>query len=400
MSRRTAPGRLLRFHRRRQGRWRAGTLHEGNQVRLLPAGADFIRAVLDAVDGAHSTVHLEYYTLDDVRLDGRSLVDALERAAHRGVEVALIWDAIGSGGTPDALFRRLEQAGVRTMEYRSVNPLKRRFDIRMNDRDHRKITVVDGQTAFLGGANLSRVYETPAAVGRGSDADHSFWLDCAIRMQGPAVADAEALFLRTWGDGDGNGPLRIAAAASSPVRNGQAVRVVGSAPGERRPLFNRAIRRAIRDARTSITLATGYFVPARREWRLLRRAARRGVWVRLLLPGYSDVPAAVHAARALYGHLLRAGVEIHEVRDAMLHAKIATVDGVLCAIGSSNFDWRSVHFNNEVDAFVLGNLAAEADRMLDGWQRFARPVSLAEWEGRSVREHLLERVARLWKRLM
>jgi cardiolipin synthase A/B len=349
---------------------------------------------------------MEYYTLEDVRIGGRSLADALEAAAARGVEVALIWDAIGCGGTPESLFERFRAAGIQTLEYRSVNPFKRRFDIRMNDRDHRKITVVDGAVAFIGGTNMSRVYETPRAVGRGRDPDSAFWLDCAVRIEGPAVAEAQQLFFHTWTEGEGerhdgqalrgrNNP------ASRSPKGGEAVRVAGSAPGEHRPLYNRAMRRAIRAARTRIVLATGYFVPARREWRLLAAAARRGVEVQLLLPGYSDVPAAVHAARALYGPLLRAGVRIHEVRDAMMHAKVATIDGVMAAVGSSNFDWRSVHFNNEVDAFVLGaDTTAAVDRMLDGWLRDAEPVTLADWTGRSLRERLLERVARLWKRLM
>ena len=375
---------------------------DGNQVQLLPEGRAVVEAVMRAIGSARRFVHMEYYTLDDVSLDNRSLFDLLERTAARGVEVAVIWDAIGSGNTPDRAFERLRAHGVQLLEYHSVNPFRARFDLRMNDRDHRKLTVVDGMVAVLGGANMSRVYQTPRSVGRGPDADHGYWIDNGIRIEGPAVGEIHRLFLHTWGQGGNVAPLqRRDDEAPWPDANGERIRVDGSAPAERRPLYNMSMRAAIRGARSRILLATGYFVPARTEWKLLAHAARRGVEVQLLLPGYSDVQAAVHAARALYGPLLQAGVRIHEVRNAMLHAKVATVDGVVTVIGSSNFDWRSVHFNNEIDAVVLGEATASAvESLLRRQIADAVPISYAGWRDRSRRERVLELAARLWKRLM
>ena len=381
---------------------------DGNRVALLPTGREAIEAIMAAIGAARSSLFLEYYTVDDVTLDGRSLFVLLAAAASRGVEVALTWDAIGSAGTADAAFARLRAAGVRLLEYHSVNPLQAQFNLRMNDRDHRKLTVADGRVAILGGVNLSRVYETPRSVGRGPDADRGYWIDNAIRIEGPAVAAIRDLFLHTWdgqgGDGrpgDGTPPLRGRTGPAPAAEGDQRIRVAGSAPAEKRPLYNLSMQAAIRGAESHILLATGYFVPSRQEWQLLADAARRGVEVVLLLPGYSDVQSAVHAARALYGRLLRAGVRIHEVRDAMLHAKVSTVDGVLTVIGSSNFDWRSVHYNNEIDAVVLGRETAGAvEAMLRAQVADATPVTYAAWRSRSMREHALELVARLWKRLM
>jgi cardiolipin synthase len=381
---------------------------DGNRVVLLPDGKAVVRAVMEAIKAAERYVHLEYYTADDVTIDGQALFELLERTVARGVEVALTWDGVGSGGTPDQAFDRLQAAGVRLLEYHSVNPLRARFDIRMNDRDHRKLTVVDGQVAILGGANMSKVYETPRSTGRGRDADHAFWIDNGIRIEGPAVGEIHKLFFHTWdgqgGDGEGgdNKPLRGRDdPPPPPFQDGERIRVDGSAPAERRPLYNLSMRAAIAGARSHIILATGYFVPDHREWKLLVDAARRGVEVQLLLPGYSDVQSAVHAARALYGRLLRAGVRIHEVRDAMLHAKVSTIDGVLTVIGSSNFDWRSVHFNNEIDAVVLGKATAGAvEAMLRGQIAEAEPVDYLTWRRRSWHERGLELAARLWKRLM
>ena len=376
---------------------------DNNQVQLLPEGRAVVEAVMRLIGSARRFVHMEYYTLDDVSLDGRSLFDLLERTAARGVEVAVIWDAIGSGHTPDRAFERLRAHGVQLLEYHSVNPFRARFDLRMNDRDHRKLTVVDGMVAVLGGANMARVYQTPRAGGRGPDADHGYWIDNGIRIEGPAVGEIHQLFLHTWnGQGGNAAPLQQRDdEAPRPNAGGERIRVDGSAPAERRPLYNMSMRAAIRGARSRILLATGYFVPARTEWKLLAAAAQRGVEVQLLLPGYSDVQAAVHAARALYGPLLQAGVRIHEVRDAMLHAKVATVDGAITVIGSSNFDWRSVHYNNEIDAVVLGEAtAASVESLLRRQGADAVPISYAGWRDRSRRERVLELAARTWKRLM
>ena len=374
------------------------------RVTLLAEGRAVVMAVMRAIASARRYVHMEYYTFDDVTLDGQSLFDLLERAVARGVEVAVIWDAVGSGKTPDAALDRLRARGVRLLEYHSVNPFRARFDPRMNDRDHRKLCVVDGTVAVLGGANMSKVYETPREVGRGPDPDRGYWIDNGIRVEGAAVREVHRLFRHTWdragGKEDGL-PLRQPDDPPPPVPGGARIRVAGSAPAERRPLYNLSMRAAINGARSRILLATGYFVPAPDEWRLLAAAAARGVEVALLLPGYSDVQAAVHAARALYGPLLKAGVRIHEVQDAMLHAKVATIDGVMTVIGSSNFDWRSLRYNNEIDAVVLdADTAGSVESMLRGQIAAATPISYAGWRARSRREHALELAARLWKRLM
>ncbi len=377
----------------------------GGLVTLLPSGADAIRAILDAIEAASDHVHLEYYTLDDVTLDGRSLFDLLEGKARAGIEVAVIWDAVGSVDTPDAQFERLQAAGVRVLEYHSVNPLRQYFNISVNDRDHRKLAVVDGAVGILGGVNLSKVYETPESVGRGTDPQHAFWIDCAVRIEGLPVTEIQKLFLHTWrGQGGDPAPMRcgVGPGASEPhPEDGEMLRIDGSAPRERRPLFNTAISAAIAGASRRILLATGYFTPTAKEQGLLADAAGRGVAVDLLLAGYSDVPSAVHAARATYGRLLRAGVRIHEVHRAMLHAKVATIDGVWSAVGSSNFDRRSVYFNNEIDAVVLGARAASAiEAMLRAHIDRAVPVALRDWQCRSLRERVAELVTRLWQPLI
>ena len=179
------------------------------------------------------------------------------------------------------------------------------------------------------------------------------------------------------------------------------VRVDGSEPRERRQLYFELLQAALGAARSHVMLATGYFVPTHRQWRLLAEAGERGVAVDLVLAGYSDLPSCVRAARALYGRLLRRGVRIHEIRDGMLHGKVATIDGVWTAVGSSNLDRRSFVYNNEIDAIVLGRRTAEAvEGMLRDWMSRAEPITLDGWRGRSVHERAGELLTRVWRRYM
>jgi cardiolipin synthase len=356
--------------------------------------------MFDAIASARAHLHLEYYIFEDVNLDGRSLVALLLAALARGVRVALIYDAVGSHATPDSVIAQLESAGAEVIEFRPINPLRRRFAWHLNDRDHRKLMVVDGHTAFLGGVNLARVYENPEANGAMPDAGKSYWHDCAIRLRGPAVAWAQRVFLETWDAQDGR-KLDDVYFPALHTEGGHKVRIEASAPLERRQLYFTALRAAIAESRERILLTTGYFVPSRRDWQGLADAASRGVTVDLVLAGHSDVPGTLHAGRALYGRLLQAGVRIHELQDGLLHAKAATIDGVWTVIGSSNFDRRSYWFNNEVDAVLLGrDMAEQVEHLLHGWMQRAERITLEDWRRRPARERIAEYSARLWERYM
>jgi cardiolipin synthase len=212
---------------------------------------------------------------------------------------------------------------------------------------------------------------------------------------------AQRIFLDTWQRHGGEALTGRVLFPPLAAAGGQKIRIEASAPLERRQLYFQALRQAVGAARARILLSTGYFVPARRDWKMLADAARRGVQVDLVLAGHSDLPAALHAARALYGRLLSAGVRIHELQDGLLHAKVATIDGAWSAIGSSNFDRRSYSFNNEVDAVLPGrDMADQLERLLQGWIARATTVTLQDWRRRSLRERGGEYMARLWERYM
>ena len=391
----------LTRHARALGPVLDAPLRPGNHVTLLPEAMTALRAMFAAIRDAQHSIVLEYYTFEDVEIDGATLSSLLVDRAGAGVRIAVIYDAIGSDDTPASMFERLKAAGVQLVEYHGLDPLRRFFSLDVNDRDHRKILVVDDRTAFLGGVNIDRQYLNPPSAGVAGGAARAFWQDAAARLEGPVVADARAVFDDTWRRQGGD---PFPAACASPARSqpgGEQACVEGSAPRQGRPLHTRAVLAAITEARHSILLATGYFVPMPDEVLALRRAALRGVEVRLVIPGVSDVPGAVHAGRATYGRLLRAGVAIREVRSAILHAKVATIDGVWSSIGSSNFDRRSATMNNEVDAVILGRrTAGEIERMLGGWFDQGHEITPQGWHDRPWRERAGELAALVWSRLM
>ncbi|MDO9708725.1 phospholipase D-like domain-containing protein [Paracraurococcus lichenis] len=375
-------------------------LTEGNKVDVLDGGGAAFAAIFRAIAEARDYVHLEYYTLEDVLVPGTMgphLFDLLAVKLRQGVAVNLIHDGFGSSATPAGAFEALRAAGARVIVFNPMDPLEAKRGWAPNARDHRKIMVVDGRIGATGGVNLSRVYQNPCQVETApQDPETACWRDTALRIEGPAVASLQRLFLETWSKQGGEPLPRRDWFPRLDARGPARVRILGSAPGEKEPRYYVTLMSAIAAARQRIWLCTGYFVPTWQQRRALRAAARRGVQVRLLLPSVSDAPPALDAQHAAYDDMLEAGIGIREVQGAILHAKLAVVDGVWSAIGSSNLDRRSVAWNNEVDAVVLGSdTAARLEALLQrDWER-AKPVTLAEWEARGLGERIREQTSRL-----
>jgi cardiolipin synthase len=372
----------------------------GNQTRLLMDGAQALPAMFQAMQQARDHINLEYFIFEDVVAGHLSLSALLLGQLSRGVAVNVIYDAYGSRDTPSALFDSLHRAGARIVAFNPINPLTAFTGRSVNDRDHRKIMVVDGRIAFLGGINLSRTYENPPSAGVPSDGNtqHAYWRDTAVEIRGPAVAGLQRMFFDTWQQQKGEQVRKADYFPKIPRSGVQTVRIIGSAPGEQRPLYYLSLEQAIRAANQRIWLSSGYFVPPHQEREDLASAARRGVDLRLVLPCHTDVEGAVFAGRAAYGDLLEAGARIFEMQNAVLHSKLAVVDGVWIAIGSSNLDRRSVVFNNEVDAIILGaDTAAQVEALLQRDMAASAPVTLEAWDRRPMGERLNEWEARLWQ---
>ena len=379
-------------------------LTAGNSVRLLQDGAETYRAMFAAIEAATDHVNLESYMIEDDEI-GRQLSELLLRKRAAGVHVNLVYDSVGSFDTPKAFFDRLREAGVQVLEFNPVNPLSAKAGWLVNNRDHRKLLVVDGTVAFVGGINFSRVHSSgsasyrkrPAAVRAGpAPAGGPLWRDTHLRIEGPVVDEFQKLFMRTWAKQRG---APLPAAKYFPTlapRGGEMVRAIGSTPDDPHALIYLTLISAISKSERHVYLTNAYFVPDPQLLEALMDAARRGVDVRLVLPGQSDSNAVFHAGRSHYSALLRSGVKIHERKDAIMHAKTATIDGVWSIVGSTNLDWRSFLHNDEIDASILGReFAGQMQAAFAADIAASELVNLERWEARSYGLRFREWTARL-----
>lgn len=317
---------------------------EGHRVMLLRDGREAFPTMLADVADARRQILLEMYWFDS-DATGRKFARALMDAAARGVEVAVMYDSLGSWEADPAMFDELRAAGVKVVEYNPLNPW--RYQVRwgrLSVRNHRKVLVVDGTVGFTGGLNIADHWSPREEGGKG-------WRDDVVRVQGPAVSGFITSFIRTWRR---EGGPRITNLATEAGRYGpQAVRVLGGSTFRQRREIVRAYVSNIYRARRRIWLTNSYFVPNAVITRGLVRAAQRGVDVRVLLPGKSDVEIVRLASRAMYEKLMDAGVRIYEWTENVLHSKTAVIDGRWSTIGSFNLDYRSIRTNLEVNVSVL-----------------------------------------------
>jgi cardiolipin synthase len=329
----------------------------GNKATLLHDGPATFRSMFDAIAGARDHVNVEFFIIDDEGI-GKEFADLLIRKRLEGVAVHLIYDSVGSLDASSGYFERLKQAGIEVVEYNPLNPVKAGTDWSPNHRDHRKVLIVDGRIGFTGGINVSVTYGDRNT--KFSKKDGSVWRDTQVRIEGPVVAELQKLFIEQW--------TRAGGAALGEGRyfpkvkpaGDELVRILGTNADENGASFMAALVSALRTAEKTIHITQAYFAPPDEELEALKDAARRGVDVQLVLPQKSDQPKVVFAGRTRYQELLDAGVKIFERRDVMLHAKTAVIDGVWSTVGSANHDYRSVLWNDEVVAIVLGTRFGEA----------------------------------------
>jgi cardiolipin synthase len=375
----------------------------GNKTTLLPNGEQAFHAMFQAIRQARKHVHLEYYELDDIDDGGVHLSDLLLQKRQDGVQVALIYDSFGSASTSGSFFDRLKEAGVAILKFNPINPLEARAGYSPNDRDHRKILVADGALAIVGGVNMSTDYESGSLVKskkRGNEPPE-YWQDTDMQIEGPVVAQLQKLFLDTWNEQKGPALEDADFFPKLAPKGSEVVRIIGSGPEDKLPRYYATLLSAIRSAEHNVWIATAYFVPTSDEIADLEHAARRGVDVRLLLPGKSDSGMALAVGRSHYSELLEAGVKIYEARDEILHSKSAVIDGVWSVIGSSNFDHRSVLFNDEVDAVVVGNATASGMQdILESEMHQAVAIDPAAWSRRPFGDRLHEQFGQIWKSLL
>ncbi len=370
----------------------------GNNLTLLQDGPATYQAMFAAMREAKDHIHLETYIFEDDDI-GRQFADLLLERQAAGIQVNLIYDSVGCLNTPKEFFERLRAGGIHVLEFNPVNPLAgKKKEWLLNNRDHRKLLVVDGRIAFIGGINISETYSSGSSSrsARKKGVKPAGWRDTHLQIEGPVVAEFQKLFLDTWSKQKGP---PVTAKNHFPALDKQGddiVRAIGSASADPYSLIYLTLMSAIDSAEQRIYLTNAYFVPDPQLVKALTDAAQRGVEVKLVLPSHTDSWATFHAGRSHYSKLLRAGVKIYERRGAVMHSKTASIDGVWSTIGSTNLDWRSFLHNDEINAAILGrNFSRQMDAMFARDLAESDAIDLERWEQRSLMLRLKEGAARL-----
>ena len=366
----------------------------GNQVALLFDGPQTLGAMSAAISAAKDSINLETYIFDADEL-GISFADLLIRKQGEGVRVNILYDCVGTLGTPESFFTRMREAGIHLCPFNPVNPLARLGRWRINHRDHRKILVVDGTIGFTGGANISGTYGHGSLFHRKSRKPSILgWRDTHLRIQGPAVAALQLLFVETWYGQTTEDLEPRAYFPATPVAGDKTVRVLGSQPGSDFEMY-RAYVQAFNDATRSIHLTAAYFVPDPQIVQALTAAARRGVDVQLILTNVADSGLVHHAGQSYYQTLLKAGIHVFQLKSSLLHAKTAVVDGRWSTVGSTNMDMRSFLFNKEVNVIVLGDaFGREMESAFQEDLKNSTEVTEAAWAQRSKGDQVKEWIGR------
>jgi cardiolipin synthase len=371
----------------------------GNRVTLLFDGPATMREMMAAARAATSSINLETYIFDQDEI-GMQFADVLIEKQHQGVPVNIMVDAVGALATPAAFFDRMRAAGIRVLIFNPVNPAKAKGNWDINNRNHRKLMVVDGRVAFTGGINISSTYansslfrsrKKPGQV----DSKDVGWRDTHVRIEGPAVAPLQWSFVNLWVQQEG-GELPKAEYFPALAPSGdKLIRVLAANPDGDSDIY-KALVVAITEAKKSIHITSAYFVPDQQIVDALVGAARRGVDVKLVLPGVSDHSMIRYAGQGFYDQLLGAGVKIHELQIAVLHAKTAVIDGAWSTIGSANIDRRSFLHNYELNVVVIDPaFGRDMESAFNEDLRDSKQVTQDQWQHRPWGDRIREWAARL-----
>ena len=359
-------------------------LTKGNKVTLLADGQATYTAMFKVLQNARDHINLESYIIEDDET-GRKFADLLLQKQAEGIRVNLIYDSVGSMKTPASFFQRLRDGGIQVVGFNPINPLNAPGKWGLTHRDHRKILIVDGKVAIIGGINISEVYSSRIFKRKQNEKAPIRWRDTDIQIEGPAVAEFQKLFLDTWLKQKGP---KLSEESYFPdlKEEGKAmVRVIGSTPGQDNRIPFIVYVSAITFAEHSIHMTNSYFIPDDQIVKALTDAARSGVDVKIILPGITDSQLALYAQRYHYSGLLKSGVKIYEHGTSLLHAKTAVVDEVWSTVGSTNMDFLSLLNNDEVNALILNHeFAVEMEKMFVQDLANSRQILWEEWKERPL----------------
>jgi len=358
----------------------------GNEVVELLNGDQIFPPMLQAIRAARTSITFETYIYWSGDI-GRQFADALSERARAGVAVHVLLDWVGSAKIEESFLTEMKDAGVEIEKFHEP----KWYDLaRLNNRTHRKLLVVDGQTGFTGGVGIA-----PLWTGHAQDPDH--WRDSHYQVKGPVVAQMQATFLDNWLKATGrvmHGERYFPPIAPAGTMQAQ---MFSSSPSSGSESMQLMYHLAITAAERSIDFSVAYFVPDELTRKLLTDALQRGVRLRFITPGANtDTETVKAASRATWGPLLQAGAQIYEYEPTMYHCKVMIVDNRMVSVGSTNFDNRSFRLNDEANLNVYDPaFAARQSAVFEDDLQHARRVTYEDWRERPWREKLAERMAAL-----
>ena len=375
----------------------------GHELVLFVESPPMIAAMAADIESATQRVWLETYIFAGDAA-GREIAALLARKAADGLDVRLLYDALGSQGTPASLFAEMAAAGVQVHAFHSLLYALRKlsfFEI-LNRRNHRKLLVIDDRTAYFGGMNIVDTCPPHNRAVARDLADAGGWRDVHVRIAGPQVADIAESFDRSWLRAN-HIPVerrpRWYRRVRLPRGNGDFIRFYDGGPGLSFARAERVFTRLIGMAQRRIIMSMAYFLPTRRVLRTILRAQQRGSRVTVIVPGRSDVPLVQRATRFLYARLLDHGIEVFERQRSMLHSKVVVIDEQWTIVGSCNLDARSLEINLEFLAVIRSaEMARTVARICDNERTASQPVTRADCKRHSILQRFLDRCAYLLRR--
>jgi cardiolipin synthase len=374
-------------------RYSSAPLTSGNQVSVLVDGPQTFSAIEAELRKARHHIHVETFIFGAEGI-GKQFADILVQKRREGVEVRVLYDSMGSRETPLSFFDDLRRKGIEVREYHPVNPVKNPAVWEIQNRDHRKIVIVDGQIGFTGGINIDNTYSSSSSSRPGPKRGiEDGWRDTHVRIEGPVVKQLQELFFESWNKA--GAPVSVDDVhqyfRASETHGGALVTIVhNDSDSDDRSLYGTFLA-GFTHASTRLWITHAYFVPNAQILKALEEAAQRGVDVRIIVPAFTDSTIVLKGTQATYTELLKSGVHIYELKDALLHAKTVTIDGTVSIVGSANLDMRSFVHNDEDNAIIVSrDFATRMEQVFQHDQQTSRAVDLARWEERSVWQRIKE----------
>lgn len=361
---------------------------DGNRVTILWKNGELFRSIFEIIRTAKELVCLEFYIFRNDET-GNELAEILKQKASEGVKVYILYDHFGSLFTPAKFWKNLREAGV---HIRASHPFKWTKPFYYVHRDHKKLILIDGVKAFTGGLNIANEYRGYHRLKKVKG-----WRDTGIFLEGPISVMLLDLFRESWEIWKGL-PIHFSKHVE-PVPDGLPVVPIFASSSKRRRKMRKLLYYSINQAEKGIHLTTAYFTPSRRMVQVLEEAVLRGVDVKLLLPGKSDIVAARYAGRSFFTKLLKAGVEIYNYQGEVLHAKTYVFDGIWSIIGSANLDFQSLRKNDEGNVGILdANFGGQMMAVFDEDLKHSERITLDKWLDRPFIEKVKEKFFALFRR--